>query len=82
MLIYSRIWEIREVKTCQVVRRVLPLVLVLAASIVAIAQDQPSTQPVPQPTQTQGPDAELASATSRTSGLRTAARHGGKIPAH
>jgi pilus assembly protein CpaC len=57
MLIYSRIWEIREVKTCQVVRRVLPLVLVLAASMVAIAQDQPSTQPVPQPTQTQGPDA-------------------------
>ena len=57
MLIYSRIWEIREVKTCQVVRRVLPLVLVLAASMVAIAQDQPSTQPDPQPTQTQGPDA-------------------------
>ncbi len=57
MLIYSRIWETREVKTCQMVRRVLPLVLVLAASVIAIAQDQPATQPAPQPTQAQGPDA-------------------------
>ncbi len=57
MLIYSRIWETREVKTCQMVRRVLPLVLVLAASVIAIAQDQPATQPVPVPMQASGPDA-------------------------
>jgi pilus assembly protein CpaC len=57
MLIYSRIWETREVRTCQMVRRLLPLLLVLAASVIAIAQDQQATQPATQPTQAQGPDA-------------------------
>ncbi len=61
MLIHSRIWETREVKACRMVRGVLPLVLALAVSVTAIAQDPPATQPVPEPapqtTQAPGPDA-------------------------
>jgi pilus assembly protein CpaC len=64
MLIYSRTWEIREVKACQMVRRVLPLLLLLAASVVALAQQPPATQPAPEPTQVPAPEAPAPQASS------------------
>ena len=57
MPIYSRIWETREVKTGRKVRLLLPLVLLCAASVLAISQERPVTQPAPEPAQIPGPDA-------------------------
>ncbi len=57
MSIRSRTWETREVNASQVIRGALPILLLLTASVVAISQEQPATQPAPEPAQSSGPEA-------------------------
>ena len=55
MSICSRMWEKHEVSLSPVVRGALSVLLLLTVSVVAVTQDQPSTQPVPP--QAAGPEA-------------------------
>ena len=55
MSICSRMWEKHEMNLSPAVRGALSVLLLLTASVVAVTQDQPSTQPVP--AQAPGPEA-------------------------
>ncbi len=57
MSIRSRMWEKHEVNLSPVVRWVLSVLLLLTASLAAVAQDPPATQPAPAPAQAPGPEA-------------------------
>jgi pilus assembly protein CpaC len=57
MSIRSRMWEKHEVNLGPAVRGALSVLLLLTATLAAVSQDQPSTQPLPAPTQAPGPEA-------------------------
>jgi pilus assembly protein CpaC len=57
MSIRSRMWEKREVKLSPVIFGAISVLLLFTASVAAVSQDQPPTQPTPVPAQAPGPEA-------------------------
>jgi pilus assembly protein CpaC len=61
MSIRSRMWEKHEVNLSPVMRRALSAALLLALTVVAVAQEPPAAQPAPAPAPAQAPGPEASS---------------------